>query len=123
LRLFSAERLSGPWREHPASPIIRGDPHLARPGGRVVSDGRRLIRYSQDCHPFYGLAVRAFEITELTTTTYREVLTSSKPILKASGRGWNRCGMHHIDPHCLAPGRWLACVDGWFDQNDPDWVD
>jgi hypothetical protein len=34
--------------------------------------------------------------------------------LSASGRGWNGSGMHHIDPHRMEDGRWIACVDGWL---------
>ena len=124
LRLFHADKLTGPWWEHPCSPIISGNPHIARPAGRVVVDeGGQVIRYAQDCDPFYGVAVRAFEITELTPSTYRERAIGSRPVLRASGRGWNRCGMHHVDPHRLENGRWLACVDGWYDQNDLDWLD
>jgi hypothetical protein len=122
LRLFSAERLTGPWTEHPASPIVRGDPHTARPGGRVVAHEGRVIRYAQDCHPAYGLRVRAFEVTKLTGTAYEEKPAVPHPILQPGGRGWNRCGMHHVDAHRLADGSWLACVDGWHDSNDPDWA-
>jgi hypothetical protein len=123
LRLFHADQLRGPWQEHPASPVLQGNPHLARPGGRVVVHDGRVIRYAQDCEPYYGLAVHALEVMELTMATYRERTLSSRPVLKASGRGWNRCGMHHVDAHSLGDGRWLACVDGWFDRNDADWAE
>ena len=36
LRLFHANRLTGPWTEHPASPVVSNNPHIARPAGRVV---------------------------------------------------------------------------------------
>ena len=35
------------------------------------------------------------------------------PVLGARNDGWNEMGMHHIDPHLLEDGTWLACVDGW----------
>jgi hypothetical protein len=113
LRLFHADRLEGPWREHPRSPIVAGDASRARPAGRVVVWDDRLIRFAQDCSPAYGMAVRAFEITELSEGVYREVEWSSSPILAGSGAGWNRDGMHHIDPHRSPEGDWIAVVDGW----------
>jgi hypothetical protein len=112
LVLYHADELTGPWREHPRNPIVAADNRRARPAGRVVVSGGRLYRFAQDCAGHYGTAVRAFEITELTTTTYRERERGESPILRASGHGWNRDGMHHIDPHRLPGGGWIACVDG-----------
>jgi hypothetical protein len=73
-----------------------------------------IIRYAQDCYPIYGTQLRSFEITELGTKTYREREVIEEPVLKPAGSGWNASGMHHIDAHQLADGRWMACVDGWF---------
>jgi hypothetical protein len=113
LRLFSAENLEGPWLEHPQSPVLAGDPHIARPAGRIVPWDGGVIRYTQDCCPVYGTQVRAFEITELTATTYVEQAINGSSILQASGKGWNESGMHHIDPHQGEDGHWIACVDGF----------
>lgn len=114
LRLYYSDDLIGSWLEHPESPIIKQNAHIARPAGRVqvVNDG--VIRYAQDCYPIYGTQVRAFEIIELTTSSYREREACENPILTASGKGWNRSGMHHIDAHLLDDGQWIACVDGYF---------
>jgi hypothetical protein len=113
LRLFLSDQLQGPWREHLASPIRRNDPYNARPAGRVqVIDGR-VIRYAQGCLPAYGTDVRAFEITELTATRYEERQLGRVPLLGPGKDGWNAGGMHHVDPHRLADGTWLTCVDGW----------
>lgn len=112
LRLYFAEKLSGPWREHPASPIVEQDRRIARPAGRVVILSDKIIRFAQDCAPFYGMRVRAFEISELTPQTYTECEQESSPILTPSGQGWNKWRMHHIDPHLLPNGKWIACVDG-----------
>ncbi len=112
LRLYYANELLGPWVEHPNSPIINGNAHIARPAGRVVVMDDRIIRYTQDCQPEYGTQVRAFEIDELTTTTYHEREINKNPVLVPSGTGWNGSGMHHIDPHLLDNGQWIACVDG-----------
>jgi hypothetical protein len=112
LRLYFSPRLLGPWREHPASPIVEGNQRLARPAGRVLTIGRRLTRFTQDCYPYYGKQVRAFEIATLTPDLYRETELDKSPVLTASGRSWNRSGMHHIDPHRLNANHWIACVDG-----------
>ncbi|MHC4645140.1 MAG: glucosamine inositolphosphorylceramide transferase family protein [Planctomycetota bacterium] len=112
LRLYYADDLTGPWIEHPKSPVICGDANIARPGGRVIVIDDRLFRYTQDCEPYYGNQVRAFEITELTTTTYEEKEIEGNPVLKGSGTGWNSMGMHNIDPHRIGDNQWIACVDG-----------
>ncbi len=113
LHLFSADHLLGPWNEHPSSPVINGDPHIARPAGRLIVTNGSVVRYAQDCHPIYGRQVRAFEITMLTARDYRERPLSRKPVLRPTGVGWNAIGMHHVDAHALPGGKWIACVDGW----------
>jgi len=113
LGLYYADDLAGPWAEHPLSPIVRGDSRFARPAGRVIGFGDTIIRYAQDCSSSYGREVYAFEITELTRTHYEERRISAGPILRGSGADWNAQGMHHVDPHPLEEGRWLASVDGW----------
>ena len=113
LRLYYASELSGPWLEHPESPIVDGNAQISRPAGRVIVVGNKVIRFAQDCSKEYGSKVRAFEITDLTTSSYHEREVSENPILTGSGAGWNASGMHHIDPHLMPDGRWLACVDGW----------
>jgi hypothetical protein len=74
----------------------------------------RLIRYAQDDAPLYGNQLRAFEIVELTPERYHEKAVLGNPILRASGRGWNADGMHHIDPHPVGQDQWIACVDGYY---------
>jgi hypothetical protein len=113
LRLYHADELLGPWREHPRSPIVQGDAQIARPAGRVLACDGRIVRFAQNCLPDYGVDVRAFEVTELTTSTYQERPLREAPLLGPSGKGWNASGMHHVDAHRLANGEWLACVDGW----------
>ena len=112
LSLFWADDVRGPWHEHPTSPIVSGDRSRARPAGRVQVIGGRLHRFAQDCNPAYGSGVRAFAITSLTKTAYAEEEVAPVPLLFASGHGWNRDGMHHIDMQPVDDG-WLACVDGY----------
>lgn len=113
LRLFHADAITGPWIEHPKSPIVAGDARIARPAGRVLTLPDRIIRFAQDCSDEYGLSVRALEIERLTTEDYREVAAPAEPLLAGSGRGWNASGMHHVDAHQRKDGTWIACVDGW----------
>jgi hypothetical protein len=113
LRLFTAERLIGPWNEHPKSPIVAADGRIARPAGRVIISDDVPMRFAQDCEPVYGTSVSAFAITTLTADDYAECIVQSNPILSGSGRGWNVGGMHHVDPHPLPSGEWVASVDGW----------
>jgi hypothetical protein len=119
LRLFHAAELLGPWSEHPCSPVIQGDQRVARPAGRVLSTPSRLLRFAQDCSGDYGGSVRAFEITRLTPRDYQEVECGGAPVLSGSGHGWNQSGMHHLDPHELEDGRWIACTDGWTTVKGP----
>jgi hypothetical protein len=113
LRLYFADDLLGTWTEHPCSPVVSGNLSIARPGGRVLVDGETVVRYTQDVGHVYGKQVRAFTITTLTTTDYQEQAVNNDPVLRPSRRGWNATGMHNIDPHPIAPGEWIACVDGY----------
>jgi hypothetical protein len=116
LRLFHADDLPGPWQEHPLSPVVNGNERLARPAGRVLTYDDKVIRFAQDCSPAYGTQVRAFEVAELTPSTYRESEARLSPVLSPGSGGWNAGGMHHIDAHAVSDGNWLACVDGWFSE-------
>ena len=112
LRLYQAERLAGPWHEHPASPIVAGDARRARPAGRVGLWNGGIVRFAQDCYPDYGTRVRAFRVTELTAESYREEELPESPVLSPGDSPWSGRSMHHLDVHPLADGSWVACVDG-----------
>jgi hypothetical protein len=112
LELFYAEAVNGPWQRHPMSPLISGNNHIARGGGRTIILDNRPVRFTQDCFPYYGTSVRAFEVCVLTTSSYEERELEFSPILSAAQEPWRKQGMHHIDPH-FVDNRWLACVDGW----------
>lgn len=118
LRLYYADKLYGPWSEHPQSPIVSGDQRTARPAGRVLIPGPNSnpVRFSQDCRVAYGAAVYAFEILHLTRNAYAEREVGAQPLLSASGQGWNADGMHHIDVQKVGE-TWIAFVDGWHYLN------
>lgn len=114
LHLYFADDLLGPWQEHPQSPIVEGNTHMARPSGRVLVYEGRLYRYTMDVNPAVGThQVMALEITDITPTTYAERFVSEEPIISGSGKGWNMHGMHQLDPHQIGPNKWLAAVDGY----------
>lgn len=71
LFLFVADRLEGPFKPHPASPIVC-DVRRARMAGRLFEHQGRLIRPGQDCAPGYGKAVVFNEVVELGPRAYRE---------------------------------------------------
>lgn len=113
LRLYYAESLPGPWVSHPRNPIVQGDSSIARPGGRVVVTPQGIVRFAQDGCRGYGKSVRAIRIVELSRTSYREEGARSTPIVRGHGTGWERHGMHHVDPVQMEDGTWLAAVDGF----------
>ena len=116
LSLFYANDLGGPWAEHPMSPVINGNGHIARPGGRVINFEKRLIRFTQDDEPYYGNKLWAFEITHLSPTQYNEKRVGDLPALREGEMAWNNRGMHHIDLHQIGPKNWIAYVSGHGDS-------
>lgn len=72
LFLFTADAMEGPYRPHPANPIV-SDVRRARMAGRVFIDEQgRLIRPAQCCAPIYGTAVVFNQIIELGADAYAE---------------------------------------------------
>jgi hypothetical protein len=116
LGLYFSNELTGPYIEHPMSPLIQENNRMARPAGRMVQWSGKWIRFCQDCYPNYGSNVRAFEISELTTSVYSEKELDESPVLQKTDEEnvWNGSGMHQIDPYQLEDGKWIACVDGHF---------
>jgi hypothetical protein len=112
LTIWHSARLQGPWTQHPVSPLYTEDRSRTRPGGRILNLDDKLIRFSQDNVGGYGKRVRAFEILELTTTTFRERAVQPDPLFAPTGNAWRFNGMHHVDPMRLGNGRWMAVVDG-----------
>lgn len=111
LSLHLADNLTGPWSEHPKSPIIQDNQHITRPAGRVVQIDGRFYRLAQDTFPDYGIQIFAFEITELTPTAYSEAQVGNGPILKGKKSGFLGDRIHHMDAHRLADNEWIAAID------------
>jgi hypothetical protein len=114
LYLHYADSLTGPWQEHPQSPIVVNDLHKSRPSGRMIIYAGRLYRFTMDVDPPVGThQVMVYEITEITSTNYSEKLAQDVPVLVASGSGWNRDAMHQLDPVQVDENSWIASVDGF----------
>jgi hypothetical protein len=73
LFLFSSDTLLGEWMPHPMNPIV-SDVRSARPAGRILIHGDRLIRPSQDCSDAYGRRVVLNEIELVNETEYMETV-------------------------------------------------
>ncbi len=111
LNLYYSKTLSKDWQPHPKNPIRKEDKNFSRPAGRVLKHNHKLFRLAQDDDSTYGNQVFAFEITELSDTSYTEKFSQEKPIVTKTGTGWNAAGMHHVDLHKTG-NKWMGAVDG-----------
>jgi hypothetical protein len=102
LHLWSAPDLMGPWTPHRRNPVLV-DLATARPGGRIVRRGNKLIRPFQDCRNGYGAALGLAEITRLDDDAFEQrVETILQP-----GPLWPGRRLHTLN----RAGR-LECIDG-----------
>lgn len=84
LCMWMASALTGPYQEHPDSPIVM-DPSRARPAGPIqVVDGR-VFRPGQDNRSAYGSGVTISQITTLSVDDYAEHVVGRLGL--ARGRG------------------------------------
>lgn len=110
LHLWSAADLMGPWRAHAANPVLL-DIAGARPAGRVVQRGGRLLRPVQDCRRGYGAALAIAEITRLDDEAFEQrVVARLGPSERWPGRRLhtlNRAGrLEVVDGSGMAPRFW-----------------
>jgi hypothetical protein len=118
--VYYADRLTGRWHPHAENPVVTGRPSASRPAGRPIVRDDHILFFFQDVSDFYGSAVEAYRITDLSTSTYADERVAHSPILDGTvhppedaGSGWNDLRMHHYDPWYLGPeDGWLAAVDG-----------
>jgi hypothetical protein len=97
---WHAPALEGPWRPHALNPI-KSDCRSARPGGRPLRLGGRLLRPAQRCEHFYGEALAWLEIRTLTPDAFEEVEVAS----------WRAGGPGLSGPHGVDLGSRLRAVD------------
>src|SRR5712691_1875634 len=102
LYIWSARDLLGPWQPHRRNPLLV-DIATARPAGRVVRRGGKLIRPFQDCRNGYGTALGLAEITRLDDDGFSQrVETLLRPGPLWPGRKL----------HTLNRAERLECIDG-----------
>lgn len=73
LHIWSAPDLRGPWLPHAHNPVLV-DIASARPAGRVVAIGGKLLRPVQDCRAGYGASLRIAEVTRLDDGGFEQKL-------------------------------------------------
>lgn len=88
---WHAPALAGPWTAHALNPI-KSDCRSARPGGRPLRLGGRLIRPAQRCERGYGEALVWLEIKTLTPDAFEEI-----EIARWRAVGPDRSGPHTAD--------------------------
>jgi hypothetical protein len=104
LGIFFSDALKGPWRAHPANPVL-SDVRRARPAGALFYDEGRLIRPSQDCAKAYGYAIVFSEVLTLTETEYEE-----RPVTRLDP-GWVK---GNLGTHTYSRTDEFEVIDGNF---------
>lgn len=104
---WHAPKLEGPWTPHRLNPI-KSDCRSARPGGRPLRVGGRLLRPAQRCERAYGEALAWLEIRTLTPESFEE---TELALWRADGPGLGgphgadlSNGVKAIDYRVLLPG-------------------
>lgn len=93
--LFVSDKLTGPYMEHPASPICYGRDR-ARNAGSLIESDEGLYRPVQVCLNSYGEQTSVMQIEELTPIEYKEVpykqnIIETKQIpYKNGGHQWSQ---------------------------------
>jgi hypothetical protein len=107
------------WTPHSQNPVVTDRRHAGRQGGRPIVVGDQLYLYFQDGVENYGDAVRCYEVTNLSPSTYADREVAGSPVLHEFGTDWASEGMHTFDPWWRGPGKgWRCAVDGVRAQED-----
>ncbi|TXN06769.1 hypothetical protein FV222_04555 [Methylobacterium sp. WL103] len=116
LGLFMADDLFGPWRPHPANPVLI-DAGSARPAGGMIVRNGRLWRPVQDCTRLYGGGMALCEVTTLTDMRFEQVVRARLgPCAAWPGRRLHtlNCtgGIEVIDGSALSPKLFRSVTGG-----------
>jgi hypothetical protein len=60
----------------------------------------------------YVKLVRAFEVSDLSPTTYAEREVHRRLVLRPGSEGWDASGMHYVNAHQIDSAYWIVCVNG-----------
>lgn len=71
LLLYCADSLTGPYTEHPSSPLVKSMKYGRNAGCLLERDGR-LYRVAQDCVKRYGDNVHLLSVNHMDETTFQE---------------------------------------------------
>ena len=106
----------GAWTAHDNNPIISADNAKCRGAGRPIVKDDYIIYFYQKGDVTYGEKVRAFKITDLTSSTFTETELTTSPVLEPSSlEQWRSVGMHTVDIWPSEKGsECLAVVDGHY---------
>ena len=102
LSLYHAPDLLGPWRPHPANPVLI-DQASARPAGAIITRNGKLWRPVQDCTRGYGTGIGLAEVTALDHEHFEQRVHA---VLRAD-RSWPGRRLHTLN----RAGR-IECIDG-----------
>jgi hypothetical protein len=72
--IYYSDKLEGPYISHCLNPITSSS-KISRAAGSILNLNNKLFRVSQDCSDDYGKKIHLHEIIELTTFSYKEVLS------------------------------------------------
>jgi hypothetical protein len=102
LKIWSAERLTGPWTPCGDGPALV-DSRCARPAGRFFTRGGELWRPAQDCSTGYGAGLALARVDRLDTDGFAQ---TTGAILRPNA-AWPGLGIHTVN---MTNG--LEVVDG-----------
>ena len=113
----------GTWTAHDNNPIISADNAKCRGAGRPIVKDDYIIYFYQKGDVDYGEKVRAFKITDLTSSTFTETELTTSPVLEPSSlEQWRSVGMHTVDIWPSEKGsECLAVVDGHYQPAGSVW--
>ena len=118
--VYHSDSLLGEWTPHENNPVVTGRKTAARPGGRPIVRDDHVLLFFQDCEAFYGEKVRAYRLTDLSTSTYQDTEVEASPVVdgtaptpEEASRSWNSVRMHQFDAWYLGEGKGgRVAVDG-----------
>jgi hypothetical protein len=102
LSIFHSAHLRGPWKPHPANPVML-DQSCARPAGAFVRRHGKLWRPVQDCRAGYGTGIGLAEVVRLDPDGYAQKLHS----VIRSAPGWPGRRLHTLNRAGA-----FECIDG-----------
>lgn len=94
LQLRVSTSITGPYEEHPYSPLVIDNIHGRCAGSLLEKDGH-LYRFAQDCVGSYGKNVHLLEIDELTSSTFKEHFVTSN--ILPTEQNFYRYGGHQVN--------------------------